>query len=55
MFFRRREYNSPRYMRTISMNELYENVYNGRPPIVDGLPYAGIYLFGWRYLFEFFI
>jgi len=40
-----RQYNSPGYMRTISMNELYENVYDSRPSIVDGLLYAGTYLF----------
>jgi len=39
------QYNSPGYMRTISMNELYENVYDSRPPIVDGLLYSGTYLF----------
>ena len=40
-----RQYNSPGYMRTFSMNELYENVYDSRPPIVDGLLYSGTYLF----------
>jgi len=40
-----RQYNSPGYMRTISMNELYENVYDSRPPVVDGLLYSGTYLF----------
>lgn len=33
------------YLPTISMPELYENVYDGKPPIVDGLLYAGTYLF----------
>ena len=37
--------NSPGYMRTFSMSDLYENVYDSRPPIVDGLLYAGTYLF----------
>ena len=27
------------------MNDLYEQVYPGRPPVVDGLLYAGTYLF----------
>ena len=40
-----RQYNSPGYMRTFSMSDLYENVYNSRPPIVDGLLYSGTYLF----------
>ena len=37
--------NSPGYMRTFSMSDLYENVYDSRPPIVDGLLYSGTYLF----------
>lgn len=39
------QFNAPGYMRTFSMSELYENVYESRPPIVDGLLYAGTYLF----------
>ena len=27
------------------MSELYQNVYQGRPPIIDGLLYPGTYLF----------
>lgn len=27
------------------MNELYENVYQSRPPVIDGLLYSGTYLF----------
>ena len=40
-----RQYNSPGYMRTFSMSDLYENIYDSRPPIVDGLLYSGTYLF----------
>jgi len=40
-----RQYNSLGYMRTFSMNELYENVYDSRPLIVDGLLYSRTYLF----------
>ena len=40
-----RQYSSPGYMRTFSMSDLYENVYDSRPPIVDGLLYSGTYLF----------
>jgi RecA-family ATPase len=40
-----RQYDSPGYMRTFSMSDLYENVYDSRPPIVDGLLYSGTYLF----------
>lgn len=27
------------------MNDLYENVYQSRPPVIDGLLYTGAYLF----------
>lgn len=35
----------PAYLPTISMNELYENVYQSRPPVIEGLLYPGTYLF----------
>ena len=35
----------PAFLPTITMNELYENVYAGRPPVIDGLLYSGTYLF----------
>ena len=34
----------PAYLHTVAMNELYENVYQSRPPIIDGLLYAGAYI-----------
>ena len=34
----------PSYLRTVSMNELYDQAYTSRPPIIDGLLYAGTYL-----------
>ncbi|MGO5068619.1 AAA family ATPase, partial [Bifidobacterium catenulatum] len=37
--------NDPAYLPTVSMNDLYEQVYPGRPPVIDGLLYAGTYLF----------
>lgn len=37
--------NDPAYLPTVSMNDLYERVYPGRPPVIDGLLYAGTYLF----------
>ncbi len=40
-----RQMTDPSYLPTISMPELYENVYDGKPLIVDGLLYAGTYLF----------
>lgn len=39
-----RRLNDPAYLPTVSMNDLYENVYQSRPPIVDGLLRAGTYL-----------
>lgn len=35
----------PRYLRTISMSELYETVYESKPPLIDGFLYPGTYLF----------
>ena len=40
-----RQYNDPAYLPTVSMQDLYENVYQSRPPIIDGLLYTGTYLF----------
>ena len=40
-----RRMNDPAYLHTISMRELYENVYQSKPPVIDGLLYAGTYLF----------
>ena len=35
----------PAYLHTVSMSELYETVYQSRPPVIDGLLYSGTYLF----------
>ena len=35
----------PSYLKTVSMTELFDSVYQGRPPIIDGLLYRGTYLF----------
>ena len=35
----------PAYLHTVSMSELYETVYQSHPSVVDGLLYAGTYLF----------
>ncbi len=32
-------------LKTVSMNELYENIYFSKPPIIDNLLYPGAYLF----------
>ncbi len=35
---------NPNYLHTISMTELYQTTYKSRPPIIDGLLYAGAYI-----------
>ena len=30
---------------TITMQELYEQIYRSRPPVIDGLLYPGTYIF----------
>ena len=35
----------PSYIKTVSMTELYENVFYNIPPVIDGLLYPGTYLF----------
>lgn len=35
----------PFYLKTVSMTELFDNVYQSRPPVIDGLLYRGMYLF----------
>ena len=35
----------PSYLKTVSMTELFDSVYEGRPPVIDGLLYRGMYLF----------
>ena len=37
--------NDPHYLHTVSMNELYDTVFENRPPVIDGLLFAGTYLF----------
>ena len=37
--------NDPSYLHTVSMNDLYDTVYESRPPVIDGLLFAGTYLF----------
>ncbi len=36
--------NDPHYLHTISLNELFESVYEGRTPIIDGLLSAGSFI-----------
>lgn len=35
----------PSYLKTVSMTELYDTVYPGKAPLIDGLLYPGTYLF----------
>lgn len=35
----------PRYLKTVSMTELYDTVYQSKPPLIDGLLYPGTYIF----------
>ena len=35
----------PAYLKTVSMTELFDSVYKGRPPVIDGLLYREMYLF----------
>lgn len=35
----------PHYLNTVSMTELYENVYQSKPPLIDGMLYPGVQLF----------
>ena len=34
----------PSYLKTVSMSELYDNVYQSKPPLIDGLLYPGTYI-----------
>ncbi len=44
-FIRMQQTCDPAYMHAISLNELYEQVYASRPPLIDGLLCSGTYLF----------
>ena len=39
-----RRMNDPHYLHTVSMTELYQTAYKSRPPVIDGLLYAGAYI-----------
>ena len=45
IFLQMQQASDPAYMHTISLNELYEQVYASRPPLIDGLLCSGTYLF----------
>lgn len=44
MYRRMRRMTDPLYLHTVSMTELYQTAYKSRPPIIDGLLYAGAYI-----------
>ena len=33
------------YLKTVSLSELYDTVYESKPPLIDGLLYHGTYIF----------
>ena len=35
----------PSYMKTVTMQELYQGIYSKKPPVIEGLLYQGTYLF----------
>ena len=44
MYRKMRRLTDPHYLHTITMTELYQTAYQSRPPIIDGLLYAGAYI-----------
>lgn len=44
MYRRMQRLTDPHYLHTISMTELYQTAFRSRPPIIDGLLYAGAYI-----------
>ena len=44
MYRRMQRMADPRYLHTITMTELFQTTYKSRPPVVEGLLYAGAYL-----------
>ena len=44
MYRRMQRLTDPHYLHTISMTELYQTALRSRPPIIDGLLYAGAYI-----------
>ena len=44
MYRKMRRMADPRYLHTVSMTELFQTPYKSRPPIIEGLLYAGAYI-----------
>ena len=44
MYRRMQRMTDPRYLHTLTMTELFQTTYKSRPPVVEGLLYAGAYI-----------
>ena len=44
MYRRMQRMADPRYLHTLTMTELFQNAYMSRPPVAEGLLYAGAYI-----------
>ena len=44
LYHRMQRMTDPHYLHTLSMTELYQTPYRSRPPIIEGLLYAGAYI-----------
>ena len=44
MYRRMQRMTGPRYLHTLTMTELFQTTYKSRPPVVEGLLYAGAYI-----------
>ena len=44
MYRRMQRMADPRYLHTLTMTELFQTTYKSRPPVVEGLLYAGAYI-----------
>ena len=38
-------YNDPYYLPTVTMNDLFDTVYDGKPPVIENLLYPGLFVF----------
>ena len=44
MYHRMQRMADPRYLHTLTMTELFQTTYKSRPPVAEGLLYAGTYI-----------
>lgn len=44
MYRRMQRMADPRYLHTLTMTELFQTAYRSRPPVAEGLLYAGAYI-----------